>query len=262
MGPGAWFAVGRGSGFGPAQVRTCEVGSRPIPGGGSRLSLEKARTQRVAGEGPRQVVRVWTSAGPGLQRGSPPDSGREPGFLQRKPEERAPGAMPPGPPFLWPARWHSLVLAWWDTLSRSLDYFGTHLRALIWRLSFPKMLFSIFYPENASQIGLSIPKEIASRTYQRQRSPKRASDSKRAIKPGVQGLAPGVLSPDFLQRKSGSPPESAGPRGAAPQGGFGATHPKGTPPGPSAHKIFHRMEIPYVFHRNPPQWGAHRHRAD
>ncbi len=34
---------------GPAQVCTCEVGSRPVPGGGSRLSLEKARTQRVAG---------------------------------------------------------------------------------------------------------------------------------------------------------------------------------------------------------------------
>ena len=35
--------------FGLSQVRTCEVGSRPVPGGGSRLSLEKARTQRVAG---------------------------------------------------------------------------------------------------------------------------------------------------------------------------------------------------------------------
>ena len=35
--------------LGPAQVSTCEVGSRPVPGGGSRLSLEKARTQRVAG---------------------------------------------------------------------------------------------------------------------------------------------------------------------------------------------------------------------
>ena len=35
--------------LGPAQVGTCEVGSRPVPGGGSRLSLEKARTQRVAG---------------------------------------------------------------------------------------------------------------------------------------------------------------------------------------------------------------------
>ena len=31
---------------------------------------------------------------------------------------------------------------------------------------------------------------------------------------GSRGEAPGVLSPDFLQRKSGSPPESAGPPGA------------------------------------------------
>src|SRR5699024_2349977 len=35
--------------FGPSQVRTCGVVPRPGPGGGSRLSLEKARTQRVAG---------------------------------------------------------------------------------------------------------------------------------------------------------------------------------------------------------------------
>ena len=35
--------------LGPAQVSTCEVVPRPVPGGGSRLSLEKARTQRVAG---------------------------------------------------------------------------------------------------------------------------------------------------------------------------------------------------------------------
>ena len=35
--------------LGPAQVGTCHVVSRPVPGGGSRLSLEKARAQRVAG---------------------------------------------------------------------------------------------------------------------------------------------------------------------------------------------------------------------
>ena len=35
--------------LGPAQVSPCEVVPRPVPGGGSRLSLEKARTQRVAG---------------------------------------------------------------------------------------------------------------------------------------------------------------------------------------------------------------------
>ena len=32
--------------------------------------------------------------------------------------------------------------------------------------------------------------------------------------PGVQGLAPGVLSPDFLQRKSGSPAGVGGVPGA------------------------------------------------
>ena len=66
---------GGGSGFGLAQVQTCDVGSRPVPGGGSRLSLEKARTQRVAGGGPP-------------------------------------------PPFLWPARWHSLVLGLGSALFR------------------------------------------------------------------------------------------------------------------------------------------------
>ena len=76
--------------LGPAQVQNCEVGSRPVPGGGSRLSLEKARTQRVAGEGPRP------------------------------------------PFFLWPARSHSLVLAWWGAAGRSLGYYGAHVHALIW----------------------------------------------------------------------------------------------------------------------------------
>ena len=47
------------------------------------------------------------------------------------------------------------------------------------------------------------------------------------VGPGRKNLfLPGVLSPDFLQRKSGSPAVVGGaPRGAAPQGGFGATHP-------------------------------------
>ena len=75
--------------FGPAQVSTCDVDPRPVPGGGSRLSLKKARTQRVAGDAP-------------------------------------------APLFLWPARCHSLVLAWWGAAGRSLGYYGAHLRALIW----------------------------------------------------------------------------------------------------------------------------------
>ena len=112
------------SGVGLAQVQTYDVGSRPVPGGGSRLSLEKARTQRVAGEGPRP-----------------------PWFRARSfPLARFGGGA---------------------ALFRSLGYFVTHVRALIWKLSFAKMLSSIFFLENASQIGLSIPEEIAPRTYQR-----------------------------------------------------------------------------------------------
>ena len=148
---------------------------------------------------------VGTGAGWALQRGFPPDSGREPGFLRRKPEERAPGALPPGPPFSWPARSHSLVLAWWGAAGRLWGYYEAHVRALIWKLSFAKMLSSIFPLENASQIGLSIPEGIAPRTDQRERSPKRASDSKRTIKPGVQGRSPGPLSPHF-SGEMGAPP--------------------------------------------------------
>ena len=80
------------------------------------------------------------------------------------------GGGPPPPLFLWPARCRSLVLGLGATLFRSRGYYGTHLRTLIWELSFAKMLFSIFFLENASQIGFRIPGVTAPRTYQRQRS--------------------------------------------------------------------------------------------
>ena len=75
--------------------------------------------------------------------------------------------MPPAPPWFM-AR--SLALARFGggaALLRSLDYFVTHVRTLIWEPSFAKMLSSIFPLENASQIGLSIPEEIAPRPLQR-----------------------------------------------------------------------------------------------
>ena len=163
------------------------MGFPPGPGRGSRLSLEKARTQRVA------------------------------------------GGCPPPPPFLSPARSHSLVLALGATLFGSIGYFGAHLRTLIWKPSFPKMLSSIFFLENASQIGLSIPDVTAPLSYQRQRSPKRANESERAIKTRVQGGALVFFPPTFSKESRAPPPESAGPPGALrPKGGFGAAHPKGT----------------------------------
>ena len=69
--------------------------------------------------------------------------------------------MPPVPPGLGPARSHSLVLGLGATLFRSMGYYEPHVRTLIWELSFAKMLFSIFFPENAFQIGFNISEVIA-----------------------------------------------------------------------------------------------------
>ena len=179
---------GGGSRFGPPQVRTCEVGSRPVPGGGSRLSLEKAWTQRVA------------------------------------------GGYPPSPPFF---RARSLPLARFGgrvALFRSMGYYGAHLRTLIWEPSFPKMLSSIFFLENASQIGFRISGEIVPLSYQGQRSPKRANGSERAMNPGVQGRSPGPLSPHF-SGEMGTPAGQAGQRGAAPRGSVRAPPTQRVPSG-------------------------------
>ena len=59
------------------------------------------------------------------------------------------------------------------------DYYGTHVYPLIWKPSFAKMLASIFFSENASQIGLSIPEEIVPLSCQGQRSPNPASGNER-----------------------------------------------------------------------------------
>ena len=157
----------------------------------------------------RQVVRSGTAAGWALQRGFPRRLRRgSPAFSGESRRKERRGRCPLDPLFLWPARSHSLVLAWWGAAGRLWGYYEAHVRALIWKLSFAKMLSSIFSLENASQIGLGIPEETAPLSYQRQRSPKRANGSERAMNPGVQGLAPGVLSPDFLPKKVGLPRRS------------------------------------------------------
>ena len=93
-------------------------------------------------------------------------------------------------------------------------------RGRLWRLSFAKMLSSIFSLENASQIGLSIPEETAPLSYQSQRSPKRANESERAMNPGVQGRSPGPLSPHFSGEMvppagQAGPPGRCAPRAAS-----------------------------------------------
>ena len=103
---------------------------------------------------------------------------------------------------------------------------------------FRKNAFQHIFSGNAFQIGLSIPEGIAPLSYQRQRSPKRASESERAIKPGVQGACPRPSFSPFLGR-NGDPAGQAGPPGrCAPRHRKSPDHPKGTqyptapPPGP------------------------------
>ena len=132
----AFSAVGRWSGFGPAQVQTCHVGSRPTPGGSPAFSGESRRKERR-------------------------------------------GPCPLDPPSFMARSFPLAGFGGCSTLSRWWGYYGAHVRALIWGLSFPKMLFSIFFLENASQIGLSIPEEIAPRPHQRQPTQKSASGNER-----------------------------------------------------------------------------------
>ena len=51
--------------------------------------------------------------------GFPPGPGRGiQAFSRESPDAKSRGGMPPAPLFLWPARWHSLVLAWWGAAFR------------------------------------------------------------------------------------------------------------------------------------------------
>ncbi len=134
--------------------------------------------------------------------------------------------MPPPPPQF---RARSLALARFGVVGRSgtiVVFICNHFRALIWGLSFGKILFSIFSLENASQIGFSILEVIASRTHQRKLPQKLASGNERPSKPGVQGRSPGPLSPHF-SGEMGTPAGQAGQRGAAPQSWEQPRPPKG-----------------------------------
>ena len=194
--------------------------------------------------------------------GFPPDSGREPGFLRRKPEERAPGAVPPGPPASWPARYS---LARFGVVGRS-EMVDRLLRTPCTypdlETFFRKMLFQhIFSLENASQIGLRIPDEIAPRLHKRQPRQKLASGNERPSKPGVQGRSPGPLSPHF-SGEMGTPAGQAGQRGAAPRGFETAPTTRRVrttgdlAPGPTSGAAGHRSNP--AEKKKPPLWSATR----
>ena len=149
-------------------------------------------------------------------------------FSRESPDAKSRGGMPPAPPFF---RARSFPLARFGVVGRSGAVVGL-LRGPCTcpdlETFFHKMLFQHIFPENASQIGVRISDEIAPPPDQRQRSQKRASGSKRAIKPGVQGACPRPSFSPFLGR-NGDPRRAGGATGrCAPRLRKSPTHPKGT----------------------------------
>ena len=140
-----------GGPFGPAQVQTCNVGFPPDsgrdPGRVLRtlwvvVALTVPRGAAPWGSPSSVAGPTGTGAGWHLRGGFPPGPGRGiQAFSRESPDAKSRGGGPPPPLVLGAARSHSLVLAWWGTAGRSWGYYGAHLRALIWRLSFAKMLF-------------------------------------------------------------------------------------------------------------------------
>ncbi len=112
--------------------------------------------------------------------GFPPGPGRGiQAFSRESPDAKSRGGDAPRPPFF---RARSLALARFGVVERRgtiVVFICNHFRALIWGLSFGKILFSIFSLENASQIGFSILEVIASRTHQRKLPQKLASGNER-----------------------------------------------------------------------------------
>ena len=104
-----FLPVSAGGASGPTQVSTCDVGSRPVPGGGSRLSLGES------------------------------------------PDAKSRGGWPPAPPFYSPLAARSFCFGGRATLFRSIGYYDAHVGTLIWKLSFAKMLFSIFFSKMRSK---------------------------------------------------------------------------------------------------------------
>ena len=168
--------------------------------------------------------------------------------------------------FLLPPRWvsrlppHPPQCAHWGTFPPRGRLWGETQRG--GNVLSQKCFFSIFFPENASQIGLRISEEIVPRTDQSQPSPNPASGNERLSKPGVQGACPGPLSPHF-SGEMGTPAGQAGPRGAAPRGFETAPTTRRVrttedlAPGPTSGAAGRRSN---PAKKEPPLWSATRGR--
>ena len=87
---------------------------------------------------------------------------------------------------------------------RSWDYYGSHVYPLIWNLSFTKMLSSIFFSKMRPKSVLVYRRKLPLCRIRNNHHKNQRVGTSGHKNPGP-GRSPGVLSSDFLQRKSGSP---------------------------------------------------------
>ncbi len=143
----------------------------------------------------------------GAQRPGGPACPGGPHF-SREMGRKGPGLRPWTPTFK-ARRFHSLVLA---VVSHCSDGGAISPPSAYPDLGifFRKILLAYFFLENASQIGLSIPEEIAPSNGSGTTIPKPASGERAAIKVRVQGGALVFFPPTFFKESWAPPPESAG----------------------------------------------------
>ena len=212
-----------GGPFGPAQVQTCNVGFPPDsgrePGKVLRTPLGGRGSYGASGRSALgvSVVGSWSHCGTGAGcalRGGFPARSRRGSRLSEKARRKSRGGGP-RPLGLEIARSHSARFSVAGRSGTVVGYFATHLRALIWELSFAKMLPAYFFSKMRPKSILEPRGNRTSLSYigrsKTQREGKRA-----AINPRSRSGALAFFPPAF-QRKPASTPEPGGATGRRPK---------------------------------------------
>ena len=184
---------------------------------------------------------VRTIAGSTLPRGFPPLSGAGiQAFSRESPDAKSRRGFPPAPPGIKPLAGARSIF-WVGRRSKAVEGFiAAHVRAPIWKLSFGRIFFGWTFP---SPLPPSINPRFPARPAggravtgvgqmgrrpgkKRRRTPAGSPQTRKGGAREEEPLPPWCSFPRLSPKKVGLPRgHRRGPRGAAPQGGFGATHP-------------------------------------
>ncbi len=123
------------------------AGQAGPPGRCAPRAASESPTPRVRSTGlPLAGGPVWDLRRLEPRGGSPPGPGRGiQAFSRESPDGKSRGGRPPAPPFFMARSFPLARFGGCAALFRWWGCFGAHVRALIWGLSFAKMLCSIFF---------------------------------------------------------------------------------------------------------------------